>query len=547
VTQESLIEEGRRELRAGDWLAARDRFRAAIELGESAEALDGLAMAAYWLNDLDEAIHLKQRAHVAYKREHKPGPAAFTAAWIGGMYMNIHGNQAAAEGWRAVCTSLIAEAGPCRELARLLLLQAALGSDLEATRHACEQAVPMAKQFGDRDCEILAGAYLGLAMVCQGELPEGMARLDEAMALSTSGEVEELWIVGFIYCAMLAACERVADFARADQWCSVGGFVDRYRDSVFSASCRACYGSVLTARGQWEAAERELTSALRAFEGGSRNRRIEALSRLASLRVSQGRAAEAVELLEGLEEYPEAALPRAALELADGRAPEAAAILDSRLASLGPTNVEAGPVLNLLVEAEIAAGEIARARANAGRFAELTVATGNHYLSGLAALSSGLVTAAERGDPLPELESAVEHLMKAEVPLEAARARIAIANAHKAAGDPVLAAVEARMALATFERLGAVPDADAASALLRRVSRGGRTGPKRRAALSRREDQVLSLLGLGLSNEELASRLFISPRTAEHHVSSILSKLDLKSRAEAAAYAVRHQIAGEFR
>jgi hypothetical protein len=75
-----LIEDGRRQLRAGNWPAAQDCFRAALELGESAEALDGLAMAAYWLNDLEEAIHLKQRAHVAYKREHKPGPAAFTAA-----------------------------------------------------------------------------------------------------------------------------------------------------------------------------------------------------------------------------------------------------------------------------------------------------------------------------------------------------------------------------------------------------------------------------------------------------------------------------------
>ena len=544
MTQESLIEDGRRHLRAADWPAARDRFRAALELGESAEALDGLAMAAYWLNDLDEAIHLKQRAHTAYKRANELGPAAFAAAWIGGMYMNIYGNQAAAEGWSAVCASLIREAGPCREVARLALLQAALGGDLQATRRASEQAVPVARQFGDRDCEILAGAYLGLAMVSQGELREGMARLDEAMALSTAGEVEELWIVGFIYCAMLAACERVADFARADQWCSVGGFVDRYRASTFSASCRACYGAVLAARGQWDAAERELISALRAFEGGSRNRRVEALGRLATLRVSQGRVAEANQLLEGLEEYSEVALPKAALELAAGRPREAAAILESRAASLGQTNVEAGPVLSLLVEAEIAAGEIAKARASAGRFAQLTAATGNHYLSGLATLSSGRVTAAERGDPLPELESAVDQLMKAEVPLEAARARIAIARAREAAGNTDLAAVEARMALATFERLGAVPDADAASALLRRVSTGGRTGPKGRVPLSRREDQVLSLLGLGLSNEELAARLFISPRTAEHHVSSILSKLDLRSRAEAAAYAVRHHDRG---
>ena len=50
---------------------------------------------------------------------------------------------------------------------------------------------------------------------------------------------------------------------------------------------------------------------------------------------------------------------------------------------------------------------------------------------------------------------------------------------------------------------------------------------------------MLDLLANGLSNPEIAERLFITPKTAEHHVGRILRKLDLRNRAEAAAYATR--------
>jgi DNA-binding NarL/FixJ family response regulator len=124
------------------------------------------------------------------------------------------------------------------------------------------------------------------------------------------------------------------------------------------------------------------------------------------------------------------------------------------------------------------------------------------------------------------------------MPVELARARLELARAA-AADQPEVALAEAKAALDAFERRAAARDADAAASLLRSLGAPGRTGPRTRAGLTRREEEVLELLGHGLSNPEIADRLVISVKTAEHHVSRILAKIGLRNRAEAAAYAMR--------
>ena len=69
--------------------------------------------------------------------------------------------------------------------------------------------------------------------------------------------------------------------------------------------------------------------------------------------------------------------------------------------------------------------------------------------------------------------------------------------------------------------------------------KAARSGPRGVGVLTKREHEVLRLLAEGLSNQELAERLFLTRKTVEHHVRSVLRKLGLRSRAEAAAYAVR--------
>jgi two-component system NarL family response regulator len=78
-----------------------------------------------------------------------------------------------------------------------------------------------------------------------------------------------------------------------------------------------------------------------------------------------------------------------------------------------------------------------------------------------------------------------------------------------------------------------------------RAARGGiEAEPGGLTALTRREREVLSLLAEGLNSEQMAERLHVSTHTIRTHVQNVLDKLNLHSRLEAAAYAVRHGIAG---
>ena len=97
----------------------------------------------------------------------------------------------------------------------------------------------------------------------------------------------------------------------------------------------------------------------------------------------------------------------------------------------------------------------------------------------------------------------------------------------------------AKAALAGFERIGASHYVDETAQLLREMGASGRINSRLQdQLLTTREAEVLELMSHGLSNREIASRLVISAKTVEHHVSQVLGKLNLRNRAEAAAYAL---------
>jgi DNA-binding CsgD family transcriptional regulator len=197
----------------------------------------------------------------------------------------------------------------------------------------------------------------------------------------------------------------------------------------------------------------------------------------------------------------------------------------------------------MLVEAHIAASDPEGAAVAAARLKTLAATHGRGYVTALASDATGQVAMA-RGRPdeaVAELERALDLFSRLDLPLQAARVRLNVARARAAEGRLEIAVAEARSGLKVFDNLGAAIDGDAAAELLRSLGATGRIGPRGTGVLSRREREVLQLVGLGLSNPEIAQRLFISRKTVAHHVSSVLAKLGLRNRAEAVAHAARQR------
>lgn len=386
----------------------------------------------------------------------------------------------------------------------------------------------------------MALAQLGRAVVRQGRVEEGVALLDEAMTVALGGESRDPMACGDACCTTLVVCDDLADLPRATQWCeAVVEFTERRRYTPVQSWCRGIFGGVLVRAGDWERAEAVLTEALqrrgRRHKGGGHAL---PLAVLAGLRLRQGRREEAERLLAGLEDDPAALAPLVELQLERGDLAYARALLDR--------DAEERPALRGALA--LAESDLDAAAAAAARLRALATETAREDLAAEAALLAGRVAAARGVEPAGsaldeaerELEDAVAGFASVALPLEEARARLALAEVHAAAGSP-FAVSGARAACDAFEHLGARGDADGAAALLRDLGAAGRTAPRgERDELTARELEVLSLVAAGLSNAAIAERLVIAPKTAEHHVGRVLAKLGVRSRAEAAAHAVRH-------
>ena len=150
------------------------------------------------------------------------------------------------------------------------------------------------------------------------------------------------------------------------------------------------------------------------------------------------------------------------------------------------------------------------------------------------------LAAAGRGDGA-SLQEAVDRADGLGMRIESIWARTSLARANAAEGDTAGAETILWDASAIAEEVGAATERAHVDQLLRQLGiRTWRRGPRTRASgdlsvLSDREREIANLIASGASNPDIARTLFLSRKTVERHVSSILGKLEVKNRAQLAA------------
>ena len=467
---------------------------------------------------------------------------------LAGLQGGVYAHRAAGNGWMERARMLLERVGPCVEWGYLELAQIACDrTDAADLLASADRALDIAADFGDVDLEAQATADGGLALVTMGRTKEGLARLDAAMAAIAAGEVTPI-VAGICFCSMLTACDRTGDVRRAQEWTAIIAKMIRdlgNRPRILHTHCRVAYGSVLHAAGRWPEAEASMMEALGPADAPTRPHRELTIAHLAELRIEQGRIEEAAALLAPFEDRVSTCAPLARVHLRRGEPDLAVAILQRGLRELVADALRIGPLLSWMVVAEIQRGDLGAAAKAADGLEQLASESDVSALIVDAVVARARVLAASDDDArsILRFEEAIGILDSDERPLLLATVRLEFAGVLSRSGNHAAAIAEARAALACFERLGADSYRDQAAALLRSLGDTARARPQRAddvaSALSTREQEVLELVSLGLSNAEIASRLFISPKTAEHHVGRILTKLGVRSRGEAAALAVR--------
>jgi tetratricopeptide (TPR) repeat protein len=467
-----LAERARGMVARGDW-------RAAFELLVEADAdgllarddLPVLGEVAYAAGDLDVSIEAWERAHAAFVQANDQAAAASAAVRVAMHLLFDTALMAPVRGWLARAELLLdgqEETPTDAWLAVVRTYERLYSGDRTAARQWSRRAIEVGSRCDPAACAIGRVAEAKL-LILDGHVEEGLALLDEAGLATVSGELDPLSI-GVVYCELVCALQGLAQYDLAQEWTEA---MERWSETSAIGSlhgrCRVHRAEILRLRGSCHEAERQALLACEELRPYLRRELGWPLNELGRIRLHRGDIAGAEEAAlaahrAGWDPQPVLALVR----LAQGDAATAAVSIREALerplqvpSKERPPNtyLQRAPLLEAQVEIEIAAGDLARARSAADELDLIAARLASKAILASAALARGRVQLAE-GDAAgadTSLSESVRRWMEVDAPYEAARARMSLAEAHRASGNEPQAVLEGRAARTILDEIQAAP------------------------------------------------------------------------------------------
>jgi ATP/maltotriose-dependent transcriptional regulator MalT len=522
-----------------DWHAALDAASAAVVDSPALEAdrADLMAEAAWWLGRLGDCITARERAFHLYDELGDQRRAGQCAVWLWEHHA-IQARPAIAGGWLRRARSALEGDVDCVEYGALLLREAETahgGGDLDRAGALATQAVTLGRSLRSPDLEAEALQTKGRVLIDQGQTAEGMGHLDEAMLFAVEGRLGP-FSTGKVYCSLISACEDVGDLDRAAEWTEATmNWAQQHPFAIFPGICRVHRAVVLKRRGSLAHAEREAARACEELLQSHVANSAAAYAEVGDIRRRLGdldRAEEAFATAQQLSGQP--CGPLALLRLAQGRVADAVTIIGGCVR--GTTNrLARATLLPIVVHVSVAAGNLDAATEAASEFDGIAASFDSPILRATALATRGRLELArhDAASACETLQQALSIWQGLDVPYEVATVQTLLGQALRDNGDEAGAVDSFISAAALFDRIGAHLDA--------RLVYDDTKAPLP-AGLTEREVEVLRLVTAGLTNNEIAGRLYLSAKTVSRHLSNIFTKIGVTSRAAATTFAFEHDL-----
>lgn len=511
---------------------------AASELS-AIEDIELLATAALLVGKIEESVSAFDRSSRMHEEAGRHVEAIRCAFWAAFQLLSA-GDFGQGASWVARLRRIAeqapdAAAAQAYALAQNAFIQGAAQHDYATSRGLAAEAVSIGRRVGDADIVALALSVQGRAGLRLGEITDGLALLDEAMA-EVIGGMATVPAVGAVYCTVIDGCQEVYDFRRAREWTgALSAWCDRQPGILtFKGQCLVNRSKIQQMHGNWPAALAEAELACEQYLVAEPYLAGAAWYRLAEIRRAMGELGAAELAYHKASEFGEDPQPGLGLLwLVQGKGGSALAAVKRALEE-ATESWQRARHLPALVEIALAVGETELARRAVADLLNVSKSIGMPMLDAITARANGSVhlTDADARAALRALRESQRLWRRLEAPYEEARVRLLLAKACRMLGDDASAQLEQDAAQKAFAMVGANMD----------LEQFGRPTKAERHGLSRREIEVLDLLATGRTNQEIADELFLALRTVDRHVSNILAKLGVSSRTAAAAYAFRHSL-----